>query len=308
MVASVVVGQAPWDVAVHGGRAFVSTAEGVAVVDLRERRRTSLIAYAHPVQDIEYGEYRPGGTGIAVSPDGSTAFVAVVRATGPAVLEKIDLATGKVVGSVEVGLRPFDILMSEDGTEVYTIDHDSFSVHIVESETLAARRVEVAPFGTTGGLASWEKPHYAALDADGRILLPYQGLALAVLDPRSSTVTIEEMGANSHQHGAALTADGGGLLSVGTGAFGNATGEPNLTIRELDSGEERVVPLNRLHETVIPWTDPSSGREKALLSGGHTRDGFWEGITVVDLETLEQHELAVPGRPQALAAVLQQTP
>ncbi|KRF08994.1 hypothetical protein ASH00_04790 [Arthrobacter sp. Soil782] len=301
VVASVVVGQAPWDVAVSGTRAFVSTAEGVAVVDLVERRRMSLIPYANPADSISQGEYRPGGTGIAVSADGSTVYVAVLRADGTSALEKMDVQEGRTIGTVEVGLRPFDILLSADGSEVYTIDHDSFSVHIVTTETLAVRRIEVAPFGTQGGLASWEKPHYGAIDDAGNLLLPYQGLALAIVNPASGAVSVEEMTANSHQHGTALV--DGTLLVIGTGAFGNATGSPNLTVRDTETNAERIVPLGRLHETVVPWTDPVTGKDYAILSGGYTRDGFWSGVTLVDLETFEQQELAVPGRPQSLAVI-----
>lgn len=297
---TIVVGAAPWDVYVAAGQAFVSTAEGVAVVGLERRIRTALIPYAHPAARVEYGEYRAGGTGIVASADGATVYVAVVVAGEASVLEKIDVASGRVVDSVEVGLRPFDILLSDDGSEVYTIDHDSFSVHIVDTETLAARRIEVAPFGTRGGLASWEKPHYGAIDDDGNLLLPYQGQALAIVDPVTGEVTTEEMTANSHQHGTAY--DDGTLLGIGTGAFGNATGSPNLTIRDAATNEERVVELGRLHETVVPWSD-AGGARYALLSGGYTRDGFWPGITVVNLESIEQYELAIPGRPQALAVI-----
>lgn len=303
---SVVVGQAPWDVYVAADQAFVSTAEGVAVVDLDERRRTALIPYANTADRIAYGEYRAGGTGLVASADGAFVYVAVLRADGTSVLEKMDVAAGRTVNSVEVGLRPFDVLLSGDGTELYTIDHDSFSVHVVDTESLAARRIEVAPFGVQDGLASWEKPHYGAIDDAGNLLLPYQGLALAVVDPVSLTVTVEEMQANSHQHGTAVVEDT--LLVIGTGAFGSATGEPNLTVRDLTTDEEEIVPLARLHETVVPWVHPETGRRYALLSGGYTRDGFWDGITVIDLETYEQRELAVPGRPQALAIVPAEQP
>ncbi|WP_299169390.1 YncE family protein [uncultured Arthrobacter sp.] len=295
------VGAAPWDVYVARNQAFVSTAVGVAVVDLAERRRTALIPYANPADQITYGEYRAGGTGIVASADGSTVYVAVLRTDGSSVLEKMDVTAGRTVGTVEVGLRPFDILLSADGSEVYTIDHDSFSVHVVNAETLAARRIEVAPFGTQGGLASWEKPHYGAIDDAGNLLLPYQGLALAVVDPGSGVVTVGDMTANSHQHGTAVVDNT--LLVVGTGFFGNATGSPNLTVRNTETNAERIVPLDRLHETVVPWVDPESDRTYALLSGGYTREGFWSGITVVDLETFEQQELAVPGRPQSLAVI-----
>lgn len=298
---SIAVGAAPWDVYVAANRAFVSTAEGVAIVDLAERRRIALIPYENPANRITYGEYRAGGTGIVTSSDGRTVYVAVLRADGSSVLEKMDVSEGRTVGSVEVGLRPFDILLSADGSEVYTIDHDSFSIHVVDTETLAARRIEVAPFGTRGGLASWEKPHYGAIDDTGNLLLPYQGLALAVVNPVSGAVTVEEMSANSHQHGTTLV--DGSLVVIGTGSFGNATGPPNVTVRDMATGDEDVVPLDRPHETVVPWVHPETGRTHALLSGGYTRDGFWPGITVINLDTFEQQELGVPGRPQALAVV-----
>lgn len=305
VVDEITVGAAPWDVTVHAAtrQAFVSTAEGVAVVDLEKRRRTALIPYNHPAGTISFGEYRSGGTGIAAGPDGQYVYVAVVVAGGTSMLEKIDLGTEQVVESVDVGLRPFDILISDDGSEVYTIDHDSFTVHVVDTASMTARRIEVAPFGTEGGLGSWEKPHYGAMREDGTILLPYQGLALAVLDPDSGNIRVREMSANSHQHGTELSPDGSMMAVIGTGSFGNATGGPNLTLRTLASGEEKILPLDRLHETVTFWTDPATGREKVLLSGGYTRAGYWNGITVVDLGSYEQYEIAVPNRPQTIVTV-----
>ncbi|GAB3520018.1 YncE family protein [Arthrobacter monumenti] len=305
VVDEITVGTAPWDVTVHAPtrRAFVSTAEGVAVVDLEERRRTALIPYSHPAGTISFGEYRNGGTGIAVGPGGKYVYVAVVVAGGNSVLEKIDLDSEQVVDSVDVGLRPFDILISDDGSDVYTIDHDSFTVHVVDTTAMTARRIEVAPFGTEGGLGSWEKPHYAAMRKDGKILLPYQGLALAVLDPESGNIRIKDMSANSHQHGTGLSPNGSTLAVIGTGSFGNATGGPNLTLRKVATGEEEIIPLDRLHETVTFWTDPTTGREKVLLSGGYTRAGYWNGITVVDLRSYEKYTIAVPNRPQSIVTV-----
>lgn len=305
MIVEITVGAAPWDVAVHAAsdRTFVSTAEGVAVVNLEQRRRTALIPYSHHDESVSFGEYRNGGTGIAVGPEARYVYVAVVPEDGNAVLEKIDLPSKQVVDSVEVGLRPFDILISEDGSEIYTIDHDSFSVHVVDTAAMTARRIEVAPFGTEGGLGSWEKPHYGVLREDGNLLLPYQGLVLAVVDPDSGKVTTKDMDANSHQHGAALTPDGSLLAVIGTGSFGNATGRPNLTLRNTSTGEADVVPLDRLHETATFWTDPATGRQKVLLSGGYTRSGFWNGITVVDVQSHQMHRLPAPHRPQSIVTV-----
>lgn len=305
VVDEIMVGAAPWDVTVHTPtrRAFVSTAEGVAVVDLEERRRTALIPYGHPAGTISFGEYRNGGTGIVVGPEGKYVYVAVVVAGGNTVLEKIDVDSQQVMDSVDVGLRPFDILISDDGSEVYTIDHDSFTVHVVDTASMTARRIEVAPFGTEGGLGSWEKPHYGAVREDGKILLPYQGLALAILDPDSGNIRVKDMSANSHQHGTGISPDGSTLAVIGTGSFGNATGGPNLTLREVGTGKEKIIPLDRLHETVTFWTDPATGREKVLLSGGYTRAGYWNGITVVDVESHRTYGIPVPHRPQTIVTV-----
>lgn len=294
------VGAAPWGVAVHApsGQAFVSTARGVAVVDLATRERTDLVPYRDAPADVSFGEYRRGGMGIAVSPDGSRVYVAVHRGED-STLETIDVPTLSVVASTPVGLRPFDVLVSADGTEAYTVDHDSFSVHVVDTDTFEARRIDVAPFGTEGGLASFEKPHYAVLDPGGDLLLPYQGLTLARVDPATGEVTTSPLTGNSHQHGVAITPDGR-VVVAGNGAFGTATGTPNVTVYDPETGAETVLPLDRRHETVTTWTDPTTGSLQAVLAGGYTQAQAWDGATVVDLTTHETYEITIPGRPQVV--------
>jgi DNA-binding beta-propeller fold protein YncE len=291
------VGVAPYGVVLgDDATAYVATAQGLAVVDTATRRRTALVRFRAAVGRPAYGEFRAGGLGLAVSPDGRRVYVGVHH-DGRDTLEAVDLARGRVVGSAPVGERPFDVLVSRDGRQVYSVDHDSFTVTIVDSRTYAARPVTVAPFGTEGGLASYEKPHYAQLDGRGRLLLPYQGLRLAVLDPRTGRVSTRRMTARTHQHGTAL--DRGRLLVVGTGPFGNASGPPSLTVRTLATGRERVWPLRRLHEQVAVSTD---GRT-AWLTGGFTLAGYWNGLTGVELATGRTRELRVPGRPLGVAVL-----
>ncbi|WP_043656805.1 YncE family protein, partial [Cellulosimicrobium cellulans] len=294
------VGAAPWGVAVHAPtmRAYVSTAQGVAVVDLATRERVDLLPYRDAPARVAFGEYRRGGMGIAVSPDGARVHVAVHRGDS-STLETIDVASREVVASTPVGLRPFDVLVAADGSEVYTVDHDAFSVHVVDATTFEARRIEVAPFGTDGGLASFEKPHYAVLDDDGSLLLPYQGRVLVRLDPATGTTTTVASVADSHQHGVARAPDGR-VVVVGNGPFGNATGGPNVTVLDPATGAEQVAPLTRRHETVTAWTDPATGRPSAVLAGGYTQAEAWDGATVVDLGTLDTYEIQIPGRPQVV--------
>lgn len=297
------VGQAPWGVAAHDGTAYVSTAEGLAVVDLATRTRTALVPYLHQPEGVEFGEYRDGGLGIAVSPDGERVWVAVHRWPDPAWLEVYDVGEGAFVASADVGVRPFDVLADPDGEWVATIDHDSYTVSLVDPASLEVRSVEIAPFGNLG-FAGWEKPHYASVTADGRIALPYQGLVTVLLDPATSETERLEATANSHQHGIA-TAPDGTLVASGTGAFGTATGEPNAAFLDPATGEERVIALERPHETVAIWQPQPEGAWQAVLAGGFTRNGWWDGLTLIDPVTGDIRALPLTGRPQhVLAAAL----
>ncbi|MGW4202510.1 YncE family protein [Streptomyces sp. NPDC004726] len=296
--ASVRVGTAPYGLTVgKDGRAWIATAEGVAVVDTRTRKSLGRIPYRTETGPVTDGEYRGGGMGIALAPDGKRVYVGVNVPGGPGVLEIVDTAARRVVDTVPVGRRPFDVDVSRDGAEVYATNHDSFDVTAVRADGLTARRFEVAPYGTEGGLGSWLKPHYAAVREDGRLLLPFEGERLAVLDPRTGRVTIERMTADTHQHGALLTPDGT-LLAVGTGPIGSGDEDASLTIRTKD-GRERVVPLDGPHEDVAVSAD---GRT-AYVTGGFTRDGYWDGITVVGIDDGGTRRLAGGARPLGIAVL-----
>ncbi|MEU9803729.1 hypothetical protein [Streptomyces sp. NPDC051000] len=299
-IAAVPVGEAPYGLTVGpDGRAWVATAEGVAVVDTATRDRVGLIPYRTDSGPVTDGEYRGGGMGIALSPDGSRAYVGVNVPGTTGVLEVIDTATRRTTDVVAVGRRPFDVDVARDGSEVYVTGHDSFDVTVVPTGTLRPRRVEVAPYGTEGGLGSWLKPHYAAVrPSDGKLLLPFEGERLAVVDPRTGRVTVERMTADTHQHGVAATPDGR-LLVVGTGAVDPSDGKgPSLTVRAPD-GTERVHPLEGPHEDVAVSRD---GRT-AYVTGGFTRDGYWNGITVVDLDDGRTRRLAAGARPLGIAVL-----
>ncbi|MFD4908377.1 YncE family protein [Kitasatospora purpeofusca] len=297
---SVRVGTAPYGLAVApDGTAWVATAEGVAVVDTRTRTRVALVPHTTRTGPVTTGEYRGGGMGIALSPDGARAYVGVNVPGGNGTLEVVDTATRTVVQVVPVGRRPFDVDVSADGRQVYVTDHDSFDVTTVDTATWAARRTEVAPYGTEGGLGSWLKPHYTAVrPSDGALLLPFEGERLAVVDPSTGRVTVEPMTANTHQHGVTAAPDGT-LYIVGTGPIDPATDAgPSLTVRAPD-GSERLVPLDGPHETVTLSPDART----AYVSGGFTREGGWDGLTVVDTATGRSTRLPVGHLPLAVAVL-----
>ncbi|WP_018528006.1 SMP-30/gluconolactonase/LRE family protein [Streptomyces sp. HmicA12] len=301
VVDSVRAGHAPYGLVVgDDGRAWVATAEGVAVIDTKTREREALVPYETdnlgPVTD---GEYRGGGMGIALAPDGEHVYVGVNVPGGNGTLETVDTRTLKVTDTADVGRRPFDVDVSRDGREVYATDHDSFDVTVLDTDSGDTRRIEVAPYGTEGGLGSWLKPHYAAVrPSDGKLLFPFEGEKLVVLDPDTGRSTIERMTADTHQHGVTITPDGT-LLAVGTGPIDPAEDEgPSLTVRTKD-GKEKVIPLDGPHEDVAVSAD---GRT-AYVTGGFTRDGYWNGITVVDLGSGDTRRLAAGERPLGIAVL-----
>ncbi|MFD8694707.1 YncE family protein [Kitasatospora purpeofusca] len=297
---SVRVGTAPYGLAVApDGTAWVATAEGVAAVDTRTRTRVALVPHTTRTGPVTTGEYRGGGMGIALSPDGARAYVGVNVPGGNGTLEVVDTASRTVVQVVPVGSRPFDVDVSADGRQVYVTDHDSFDVTTVDTATWATRRTEVAPYGTEGGLGSWLKPHYAAVrPSDGALLLPFEGERLAVVDPSTGRVTVEPMTANTHQHGVTAAPDGT-LYIVGTGPIDPAADAgPSLTVRAPD-GSERLVPLDGPHETVTLSPDART----AYVSGGFTREGGWDGLTVVDTATGRTTRLPVGHLPLAVAVL-----
>ncbi|WP_353943895.1 hypothetical protein ABII15_21215 [Streptomyces sp. HUAS MG91] len=298
---TVTVGRAPYGLVVgDDGRAWVATAEGVAVVDTATRERVARVPYATKhLGPVTGGEYRGGGTGIALAPDGRHVYVGVNVPDGNGTLETVDTRTLRVTDTAGVGRRPFDVDVSRDGREVYATDHDSFDVTVLDTGSGDTRRIEVAPYGTEGGLGSWLKPHYTAVrPSDGKLLLPFEGEKLVVVDPETGRSRVERMTANTHQHGVTVTPDGT-LFVVGTGPIDPAEDEgPSLTVRAKD-GREKVIPLDGPHEDVAVSAD---GRT-AYVTGGFTRDGYWNGITVVDVDSGDTRRLAAGERPLGIAVL-----
>lgn len=297
VLAQVEVGAAPWGIALAtDGRAFVTTAEGVAVVDTAARTRLALVPYTTDMGRPLFGEYRPGGMGIALSPDGHFAYVGMYLPDGTGRLEVLDTATLEFTGSAQTGYRPFQVVVSPDGREAYVLDHDTFTISAVDTANLNTRTIDIAPLG----MGAFDKPHYAAQRPDGRLLMPVQGKVLIDLDPVDGKFITLPLTANTHQHGVALGPDGQTLLIVGTGAAGSATEGPSLSIINLATGAEKVVPLSRPHE----WAAISPNGREAYLTGGYTfANGGWDGLTVVDLQTLTMRELPVPDRPQDIVVL-----
>lgn len=291
VVARVAVGESPWGVAVTGGRAYVSAARHVAVVDLARREVVARVPYRRSPGPVELGEYRAGGMGIAAA--GRRVFVGVhAPGGGRGRIEVLDTRTLRMTAAARVGVRPFDVLAAPGGRIAYTVDHDSYGVTRFDAASGASRTYRVAPLGR----GAFDKLNYGALDRSGRLLLPINGEVLAVLEPRTGRITTRPMRARVHQAGVALNR--GRLFTVGAEALESGSG-PNLSVYDLATGRERLIRLDRPHEEVAVDRDGKT----AYLTGGYTRGG-WRGITVVDVAGGGgSRELALDDEPLGIAVV-----
>lgn len=294
VIARVKVGRAPYGVAVsQDGHAYVATAEGVAVVDIRSRLRTALIPYQSSLSGMQWGEYRQGGMGIAVSPDGKTVAVGVNRGNRAGQLEIISTQSQTVTASVPIGIRPFQVIFSNEGHEIYSIDHDSYTVTAYNLNDRSLRVFDVAPLGY-GGFA---KPHYAAINAKGLLLLPLQGRTLLQLNPKTGEQTQIPLSAQTHQHGVVLSNDASTLLIVGTGPAGDVAGAAVLSRINLSDGQETHIPLHVDHEQIVLSTDGKI----AYLTGGNSFTEGWNGISVIDLTYNKVQTIQVDKQPLGIA-------
>ncbi|MEO8510719.1 MAG: hypothetical protein ABI534_05700 [Chloroflexota bacterium] len=297
------VGPAPWGVAVApDGLAYIATADGVAVVDVPARETVATIPYVTPPLNDQTagGEYRRGGFGIAVSPDGLRAYVGVSRFPRPGAIDVIELETRAVVASAPAGIRQFDMVVSADGDEVYAINHDSFDITVVDTATFEARTLAAAPLGSEGGFASWSKPHYAVLSGDRTLLMAYKGVILFEVNPRSGATVQTPLRSGTHSQGVELTPDGTRLLVVGDGPDDTSLAPPSLEIVDLPAGSSRVVPLDGSHNDVAVSAD---GRY-AFVTGGSSRDGYAypNVVSVVDLDAgVVVQTFTVVGNPLLIA-------
>ncbi len=291
------VGRAPFGVVTaENNRAYVTTGEGLAIVDVKTRERLALLPYQTKLGGTSWGEYRDGGMGIAMSADGNTLAVGVNRSRATGVLEVYRTKPLRFVDSIEVGKRPFQVLFSHDGEKIFTLDHDSYSVTEYTIATDTVKTHEVAPLG----YAAFDKPHYAVMSADGLLWLPIQGRLLLGLNPNTGQHIQRALSANTHQHGIALDTTGKQIYIVGSGPAGSARGKAALTRISLDGSDEQNLALTRQHEHVLLSTDGTT----AYLTGGQSYTGGWNGISVIDLSSGAITEIDVPGQPLGIALML----
>jgi YVTN family beta-propeller protein len=103
-----------------GSRVYVATADHLGgelvAIDTRDHRIVGSCAFAAPIR------------GIAVSPDGSTVFVADYHTETGAHLEIVDARTCTVTDTVDIGGSVTQLLLSVEGDRVYVVNGEQIAV------------------------------------------------------------------------------------------------------------------------------------------------------------------------------------
>jgi len=121
------VGESPEATTVtpDGTRVYVTTFEGVAVIDSDPTSMTYNTVIATVAVGLD-------PRGIAVTPDGTRLYVTEVETASVSV---IDTATNIVITTVPVEEVPIGIAVTPDGTRVYVLNRESQSVSIIDTAT-----------------------------------------------------------------------------------------------------------------------------------------------------------------------------
>lgn len=118
-----------------------------------------------------------GPRGIAFTPDGSRAFVAL---SGDAAVSVIDTKTLKQIRTIPAGSSPVDVTVTPDGKQLYVANQGSGSVSVFDTSTF--EQLAGSPIAVAGGLFQVEH------SPDGSLIFALGRDRLNVIDTASRTL------------------------------------------------------------------------------------------------------------------------
>jgi PQQ-dependent catabolism-associated beta-propeller protein len=135
IVKNITVGKRPRRFLLAGGELWVTNelAASVSVIRTSDDTVQTQIAFLPPGMRSE--DVSP--VGMALSPDGKTAYVALGRANHVAV---VDVASHQVKSYVLVGRRPWGLTLSRDGSRLYVANGQSDDLTIIDTASLKSLR------------------------------------------------------------------------------------------------------------------------------------------------------------------------
>ncbi|MBO0852509.1 MAG: beta-propeller fold lactonase family protein [Nocardia sp.] len=116
----------------------------------------------------------------AITPDGRRAYISTYGNDLAGVVEVVDTATDVIIKDIPVGLRPFALIATPDGRQVWVPDHDSQTLSVIDTASntvVATIRVPASP-------------HWITFTPDGRtaFVADHESNLVSVVDVASRTV------------------------------------------------------------------------------------------------------------------------
>src|SRR6202034_1222941 len=102
----------------NGSTAYVTSAIGLYVISVKHHHQISLVRHLGDPH------------GVLVSADGSKIYV---TNTVAGQVDVISAATDRVIGRIQVGQLPWQIISSSDGSTLYVANPDSNSVSVINA-------------------------------------------------------------------------------------------------------------------------------------------------------------------------------
>jgi PQQ-dependent catabolism-associated beta-propeller protein len=135
VVKNIAVGKRPRRLLLAGGELWVTNELDASVSVIRTGDHTVQGRISFLPTGMRSEDVTP--VGMALAPDGRTAYVALGRANHVAV---VDVATRQVKAYVLVGKRPWGLALSRDGSRLYVTNGQSDDLTIVDTAALKALR------------------------------------------------------------------------------------------------------------------------------------------------------------------------
>ena len=273
------VGSSPQDVAVAQSatitRIYVVNyaSNNVSAIDARNGNRVSTIS-------LGLGNSAP--TSVAVSADGTRAYVTHRTSTGGGRVSVINTATNTVIATVNVGTSPQDVAVAGI-TNVYVANNGSSSVSVIN--TAANNSVTTINVGTL--------PTSLAVSPDGSLVaVARDNDNVAVIDTRTNTVIgtqylLDTTVARRRGHVVAFSPDGRILV----------TDAADHTVRVVGLARGNTAPVS-IADPTIDGTDTGSG---AVTGSLNVKD--WDGDTVTYTVTSQPTSTTVSVTPTGTVTV-----
>lgn len=253
-----------------GLRGFVAASDGVRLFDTLKNEVRAQIT-KHPARTI------------ALSSDETKLFVleheVIVAANGtreltPFRLATVDVKTGDVLGSEEVGQRILTMLPSLDGKRAHLVVYGKGEVRLVQPGDKLSDGQKIDVMGD--GQAVLGVRPYVVRSPDGhRAYVPLEGAAskVADIDLATGAVRFIEMGAPILMRGLGITPDGKTLVVNGS----------RLALK-IDLASGKIAGRAELADSHIGVAISVDGRRAYLAQ---TIDGQGGAVTAVLLETMK---------------------